>query len=206
MRREGCERRTGGRCQGSQSVRGADGPLGPSAFPSLAPLLVLIAAVLSAGPACRQSTPDVASAPAAADAPARAPSERPAATRDLEADEALGGHTLARHVAQSDGELRARLRRERGISAASTWTDRATASRVVQATLSASEREVARWTRRSGSRPNLALDWYGREPIGRSVARGRPGPVDVACAVVVLRWDAPRDDFYVLTSYPEVCR
>jgi hypothetical protein len=28
----------------------------------------------------------------------------------------------------------------------------------------------------------------------------------VACAVVVLRWDVRRDGYYVLTSYPEVCR
>jgi hypothetical protein len=37
---------------------------------------------------------------------------------DLGHDEARGGHTLARHVARTDGELRERLARERNISAA----------------------------------------------------------------------------------------
>jgi hypothetical protein len=40
--------------------------------------------------------------------------------RDLRADEALGGHTLARHVGKTDAELAARLKREPQISAAST--------------------------------------------------------------------------------------
>jgi len=50
---------------------------------------------------------------------------------DLERDEKRGGHTLARHVGRSDADLGERLRRERQISAASTYTDRATAERVV---------------------------------------------------------------------------
>ena len=39
---------------------------------------------------------------------------------DLVADEAKGGHTLARHVERTDAQLRERLERERNISAAST--------------------------------------------------------------------------------------
>ena len=50
------------------------------------------------------------------------------ARRNLSDDEARGGHTLARHVGKSDGELRARLERER-IAAASTYTDLGTARR-----------------------------------------------------------------------------
>ena len=42
---------------------------------------------------------------------------------DLEADEALGGHTMARHVGRTDAQLAERLQRERDISAASTYTD-----------------------------------------------------------------------------------
>jgi hypothetical protein len=126
--------------------------------------------------------------------------------RDLDADERAGGHTLARHVGKTDEELRDRLERQRGISAASTWTDRGTAARTIDATLGQARRRVARWTERSGGRPNLALDWRGRDVVGRSLQRGARASVDVACAVVVLRWDTRHDDFYVLTSYPEVCR
>jgi hypothetical protein len=126
--------------------------------------------------------------------------------RDLEADERAGGHTIARHVGKTDQELRERLARQRGISAASTWTDRDTAARTVGATLEQARSRVERWRRRTGGRPNLALEWRGRQVVGRSLERGARTAVDVACGVVVLRWDAPREDFYVLTSYPEVCR
>jgi len=126
--------------------------------------------------------------------------------RDLRADERAGGHTLARHVARTDDELRSRLARERGVSAASTWNDEPTAARVIQSILDRAGRRVDRWAERAGPRPNLALDGRGTETIGRSLARGAPAPVPVACAVVVLRWDAAREDYYVLTSYPEACR
>src|SRR5689334_10011971 len=52
-------------------------------------------------------------------------------THDLSADEADGGHTLQRHVGKSDAELIERLKREPQISSASTYTDRATAERVI---------------------------------------------------------------------------
>ncbi len=62
----------------------------------------------------------------------------PAANRyDLARDEERGGHTLQRHVARTDAQLRERLQRERNISAASTWTDRETAETVVAEGLAA---------------------------------------------------------------------
>ena len=57
-----------------------------------------------------------------------APVEHPSAY-DLQADERLGGHTLARHVGRTDQELHERLRRDPQISAASTYTDVMTARR-----------------------------------------------------------------------------
>lgn len=123
------------------------------------------------------------------------------ATRDLARDEALGGHTLSRHVGLSDAELRARLDRERDITAASTFFDRATAEWAVGETLWKKGDELERWVRRSGSRPNLALRAVMAEPVGRSWRRDDPAAEDVAGVVVVLRWTG--DGWYVLTSYPE---
>ena len=42
--------------------------------------------------------------------------------------------------------------------------------------------------------------------VGRSLRRGQQAAQRCADAVVVLRWDERRDDYYVLTSYPEVRR
>lgn len=129
-----------------------------------------------------------------------------AASRDLSADEAMGGHTLTRHVAKTDEELVDRLRREPQISSASTYTDRATAERVVGAALASAGRAFDTWKTRTGRRPNFVLRYNGRETIGRSMSRGRSTSAGCNRAVVVLRWDDRRQRFYVLTSYPEVSR
>jgi hypothetical protein len=155
-------------------------------------------------------TPAAASSPAGAEPREASPGRvGPAgvARRDLSQDEARGGHTLARHVARSDDELRARLAREPGISAASSYTDRRTAEQVVAATLEQERYRVAAWTGRSGRRPNLALDYRGQggTPLGKSIGRRDRTARQCTDAIVVLRWDERRGDYYVLTSYPE-CR
>jgi hypothetical protein len=128
--------------------------------------------------------------------------------RDLSLDEAMGGHTLARHVGKSDAELADRLRRERQISAASTYTDRATAERSVGAALAGGGGKLASWMRRSGRRPNLVLNYVesSRRPIGRSLVRRQNRVVPCTRAIVVLRWDERKNRYYVLTSYPEADR
>lgn len=128
--------------------------------------------------------------------------------RDLAHDERRGGHTLARHVGLSDDALRERLRREPRISAASTWTDRRVAEEVVGAALARFADRVRTWTRRTGSRPNLALDHRGsaQRVLGRSLRRGRSRVETCIDAVVVLKWRESDRDFFVLTAYPEVRR
>ena len=126
-----------------------------------------------------------------------------AASRDLSQDEDAGGHVLRKHVGRSDAELRERLERERNISAASTYTDRATAEQAVGEAIAASQGRIQRWLDRSGNRPNLVLDYDSSQPIGRTLNRGESGPQPCSHAVVVLKYSAP--SYYVLTSYPE-CR
>ena len=148
-----------------------------------------------------------AAAPPASTAPAAEARAAAAAHYDLGRDEQLGGHTLARHVGWSDDELLARLRREPDISAASTYSDRATAERIVASALAQDKRRVDAWAAREGSRPNLALDYRGArdDVIGRSIRRGRTIAQPCIDAVVVLRWQRA-GGFIVLTSYPEAAR
>lgn len=128
--------------------------------------------------------------------------------QDLSVDEARGGHTIARHVGKSKADLRERLARERQISVASTYTDLGTAQWVVALALRHGAARVTQWAARQGPRPNLALDFAGesRAVIGRSLARGDETALPCYDAVVVLRWEASANDWYVLTSYPEVRR
>ncbi len=130
-----------------------------------------------------------------------------AADRDLGRDERMGGHTLSRHIGRTDAQLRERLARESQISAASTYEDRATAERVVGEALAQSSGRVAEWLGRQGPRPNLTLHFRGDgRAVGRSLERGRAAPVACRDALVVLRWDERRHDYFVLTSYPEARR
>jgi len=121
---------------------------------------------------------------------------------DLERDEERGGHTLDRHVGRTDEELRERLRRERNISAASTWTDRETAEVTVAQALRAERGRIERWTRRGYPRANMALHYDAGRTIGRSLRRGEEQALDCTSAVIVLRADGP-ESYYVLTTYPE---
>jgi len=121
---------------------------------------------------------------------------------NLAVDEEHGGHTLERHVGRSDAELRQRLEREPDISAASTYTDRATAERVVGAALAQNADKIQRWVERGPRRPNLVLDYTdANNPIGRTMFPRAMGSVPCDHAIVVLRADD--SGYYVLTSYPE---
>ena len=126
--------------------------------------------------------------------------------RDLSRDEAAGGHTLRKHVGQTDEQLRERLEREPGITGASTCTDRAAAEHAVGAAIAESQDRIERWLRRSGGHPNLVLDYDSPAPIGRTISRNRGESQSRPCAhaLVVLKYTWP-NDYYVLTSYPE-CR
>jgi hypothetical protein len=121
---------------------------------------------------------------------------------DLAHDEERGGHTLQKHLGQTDEQLAERLRREQNISAASTWTDLETAEETVAEALRANRERVDGWMRRDYPRPNLALHYDAGQVIGRSLRRGGDRPVDCTSAVIVLRADGP-NRYYVLTTYPE---
>jgi toxin YxiD len=124
--------------------------------------------------------------------------------RDLSGDEAAGGHILRKHVGQTEEQLRERLERERNITGASTYTDRATAELAVGSAIAESRREIDRWIERPGRHPNLVLDYESASPIGRTMNRGENQSRPCAHALVVLKYAGP-NRYYVLTSYPE-CR
>jgi hypothetical protein len=134
--------------------------------------------------------------------------EKPEPRRDLTRDGKRGGHTLERHVGKTDADLAERLRREKRISAASTFTDRSTAERVIGAALAANKERIKDWTLKEGRRQNLVIEYAGSsgQVIGRSLRRGRNEAEPCRAAVVVLKWDEDSEVYYVLTSYPEARR
>lgn len=121
---------------------------------------------------------------------------------DLARDENRGGHTLDKHVGQTDDELRQRLERERDISAASTWTDLTTAEATVATALRANQSKLDRWNERGYPRTNLALHFDAGHAIGRTMRHGQTSSEPCSGAVVVLKADHD-GGFFVLTTYPE---
>ena len=152
----------------------------------------------------RRTSPEVA----ASAQPDQPESHRDAAANstrdryDLARDEQRGGHTLDKHVGRSDAELRVRLDRERDISAASTWTDRAAAEETVAAALRADQSKIGRWNDRGYPRANLALHFDAGHSIGRTMHHGEKTSEPCSSAVVVLKADR-NGGFFVLTTYPE---
>jgi hypothetical protein len=83
--------------------------------------LVRVFALVSVGVAgCSQGPQTQRGTPEESQRASPTSAGRAAERYDLSKDEERGGHTLERHVARADEELRQRLRRERNISAAST--------------------------------------------------------------------------------------
>jgi hypothetical protein len=160
--------------------------------------------ILFAGLAC--NVPQQSPSTATPDFPQAGQGGGSSNARDLSQDESAGGHTLRKHVGRTDDQLRERLRHERNISAASTWTDRDTAEHAVGAALEQNRSKIERWRDREGGHPNLVIDYDGdrSHSIGRSLRRDADQPEPCARATIVLRWVSP-NDYYVLTSYPE-CR
>lgn len=171
---------------------------------AFSPALTALALLLCVALACQSAQPRNP-AVASRDFPAaRTQSRSAGSTRDLSHDESAGGHTLRKHVGRSDDELRQRLRRERNISAASTWTDRATAESAVGAAIQQNRERINEWLSRTAGHPNFVIDYASDNPLGRSLRRDADQPTPCAHATIVLKWSPP-DDYYVLTSYPE-CR
>jgi len=168
-------------------------------------LLVAVIAFAGCGSASAPPREPAPSPAAQAAPPPHAPEAPRPQTHDLTVDERLGGHTLQRHVGRTDAQLAERLRRERSIAAASTYTDRETASIVVAEALAESKAKVDAWLARSGPRPNLIVRYrhMNGPPIGRTLERGARETEPCHSALVVLRWDERERESYVLTSYPE---
>lgn len=159
----------------------------------------LVAALCFSTFACTQ-----APQPRSESSPAPAPKQMSNSAHDLSVDEQFGGHTLERHIGRTDAELQERLERERHISAASTYTDRASAEHAVAEAIQENQDRIQRWLQRPGGHPNLVLDYHGDQPVGRVLNRGESHSIPCSNAVVVLKWAGP-NRYYVLTSYPE-CR
>ncbi|MFB7441943.1 RNase A-like domain-containing protein [Streptomyces mirabilis] len=135
--------------------------------------------------------------------------QKPKYTTDLAADEGKNGaHTGARHVEVTTRDLRARLRGDPELDAASRYIDHASAQKHTQAVVLKRQKQIEDWL--NNGKPAGKKDFSAElgEPTGMSLSRthfknGLP-PEWVTGAKVVLKKDPTVPLGYrVLTSYPE---
>ncbi len=120
---------------------------------------------------------------------------------DLAAEEAAGGHTIARHVAKSDAYLLNRLATE-SIPAAGTFATLGDAERAVSDAIRANQVAITQWAA-SGAQRVLPLTYQAGRDIGTVIVRGATAPRAAQVVRVVLRrTTVARKVYFVLTAYP----
>ncbi|MGM0861435.1 MAG: ribonuclease YeeF family protein [Bacillota bacterium] len=117
----------------------------------------------------------------------------------LAAHEARGGHLIDRHIGKTDEELLQRLQINKKIRASSCFTDRPTAERVANETLTKHKKEIEEWLNSDIDDP-LPLPYRGTEVIGRGVRKGSNEVKDMTNARIVLKKN--EDGSFILTGYP----
>lgn len=119
----------------------------------------------------------------------------------LAREERQGGHLIRKHVGQSPEQLRARLDRERNISAASTFSDLATAQEAVSTALRGNRDRISRWL--AESNPRLVLNYTAPQNIGITLRRNdREAEPTRRLRLVLVRDTRESDGYRILTGYP----
>jgi hypothetical protein len=121
---------------------------------------------------------------------------------DLAAEEAAGGHTIARHVAKDDAFLLNRLATESAIPAAGTFASLREAEQVVSDALRANQVAITQWAA-SGVQKTLPLTYQAGRDIGTVILRGTTAPrAAQAVRIVLRRTTIAQKVYFVLTAYP----
>lgn len=104
----------------------------------------------------------------------------------LQEQEMLGGDTMDRHIGRNATELAARLAKEPGSRATSSFPDRHTARQVISAALSPDEEAYDSWAAgaKAGERAEVRMAF--EQPIGVWVERGSAVGVPAHGITVVL--------------------
>lgn len=123
----------------------------------------------------------------------------------LVAEEAAGGHTILKHVGQTEAQLRARLARELRIPSASTFKTLADAERFVAQALRANKSAIEAWAKSAPlNSPPKAFNFQAASVVGEGVVRATGQLQQMTRLVVVLRRVQQQNRVYfILTAYPK---
>jgi filamentous hemagglutinin len=122
----------------------------------------------------------------------------------LAAHEAAGGHTIARHVGQTDAQLAARLVSDPHIAAASTFVNIAGAELAIAEALDANAGNITAWIRGTSNQPLVLTHVLPNMTGGTILVRGAASPAPSSALRVVLKHDPSMPCQYrIQTAYPE---
>jgi hypothetical protein len=115
----------------------------------------------------------------------------------------LGGHTLAKHVGQSEAALRARLARELRIPAASTFKSLDVAERTLYSALKSNRAAIETWARTAAPGRTKAFQYTASEVVGHGVVRATNLLTQTKKIDFVLKMEAYNGKlYYILTAFP----
>lgn len=122
----------------------------------------------------------------------------------LDVSETGKGHTLEKHVSQTNDELIRRANKE-NVEAATSYTDKSTAVKAVKQNLRQNTNQVVEWLNSTSQKP-LTIQGKHNFSIGKGVVQGRKNVIyDLSDSVAVLIKDSTNElGFIILTSYPIV--
>jgi len=121
----------------------------------------------------------------------------------LERHEHSGSHTIRKHGEKTVPDLRARLSREPGLPAASSFYSRREAEIAIDRTIVAKQDAIADWLASGRYKRGLVAD-LGYD-VGRILARGADDAVaSTKVRVVLVRDSSMPDGWRILTAFPEL--
>ncbi|CAG2156759.1 hypothetical protein LMG19282_05302 [Cupriavidus campinensis] len=114
-----------------------------------------------------------------------------------------GGHTIMKHVAQTEAQLRARLVREPDRRSASTFFNLPTAEAAISEMLSAYHARILGWS--STNKQILTLEKRFARPVGKVLSR-QTGKVNEGRNVTVVLKNEEYNGmpFFILTAYVDI--
>jgi hypothetical protein len=117
--------------------------------------------------------------------------------------EAAGGHTIARHVGQTEAQLRARLIAEPRIPAASSFSSLRIAEGTVSEVLRANAAPIRAWAARAMLTQRMRITYDTARTIGAGVVRNTGALTQMNKVLVVLEKTSRNGKIYfVLTAFP----
>lgn len=117
--------------------------------------------------------------------------------------EALGGHTLARHVAQSEASLQARLAAQTRISAASSFGSVSSAETVLSEAVRINAAQIRTWAAAAVNGQRLRIIYDAGRNVGYGVLRATNKIQDMQKVLMVLeKTNQGGKIYFILTSYP----